>query len=86
LVEISTGRVVEDARYDIESLEAKIKLKVASDGEPKGYSPSKVAKIVKAASRKDLGWVVNYCLLRNVPPDEIKQKHLKSFYNWVVAL
>jgi hypothetical protein len=87
LVEISTGAVVKDVRYDKLTREVELALEVADNpSEQLKYRSSfEVAGVVEAASGEDFARVVQYCLRRDVIPETIGEKDLEFFFNRVVA-
>jgi hypothetical protein len=87
LVEISTGAVVQDAKYDSQSGEVVMILDISGKAErpSQGCSPYDVADIVKEAAGIDLSSAVIYCLRRNTTPDTVTENDLAAFYNRVVA-
>jgi hypothetical protein len=87
LVEVSTGGVVKDAKYDLQSREVKMTLEIAGypPEELKDCTPDKVADFVKAAGGEDFSWAVHYCLRRGVTPEIVVKKDVLLFYHNVVA-
>lgn len=87
LVEVSTGGVVKDAKYDKQSGEIKLALEIPGypSEELKDCSLEKTALIVKEAGGEDLTWAVHYCLLRGVMTATTGEEDITLFFNKVVA-